>query len=356
MHISTIQVSSYSTLRQFLRWNTRLATPIGIGQLAAGLAMNLPALFWSGIILTAHVIWLFLILWWLRPGREQQTAVFLAIDYIVLALAIVLPVPIAMPVAQFLLVIALIVSLPALRPRLWVILIASALLSSAVIVLLARLVQLFPPIPIELELFFVASSLLAVLGLCALLIWQYHQRWMSSLQELTESHAQLEHARADLEVQVDQRTLELRTTLDEQRRQAHELVEALESGKRLGDLVRELEIPIIPIDTEILVVPLVGAFDQNRADQLVERVLDQVERTRAREVLLDVTGVPVIDTQAAQTLLRCADSTRLLGAQTILVGIRPDVAQALVSLGVDLKRLQTFASLQQGLESRLSVE
>ncbi len=107
--------------------------------------------------------------------------------------------------------------------------------------------------------------------------------------------------------------------------------------------------PIIPVTRDALVVPLVGAIDSSRAGQLLDDLLTMIERMRARTIFLDVTGVAIVDTQVAASLLQIAAAARLMGAEAVLVGIRPEVAQTLVGLGVDLETIHTVASLQEGL-------
>jgi len=161
--------------------------------------------------------------------------------------------------------------------------------------------------------------------------------------------ADLDHANAVLEARVAERTDELAGALAAQRAQAAELQASLERQQALNELVNALSLPIIPVRADVLVAPLVGNLDAARADQLISSVLEQIERRRARAIILDVTGVAVVDTYLAQAILRTAEATRLLGAQTVLAGIRPEVAQTLVSLGADLSQLRTVATLQDGL-------
>jgi rsbT co-antagonist protein RsbR len=98
-----------------------------------------------------------------------------------------------------------------------------------------------------------------------------------------------------------------------------------------------------------MVMPLIGAIDSRRAQQVLETLLEGISSTRAAIAILDITGVPVVDTQVANTLLRAAHTARLLGTQVILTGIRPEVAQTLVGLGADLSSIITYASLQRGI-------
>jgi rsbT co-antagonist protein RsbR len=111
----------------------------------------------------------------------------------------------------------------------------------------------------------------------------------------------------------------------------------------------ELSTPLIPISDNTVVMPLVGAIDSRRAQQVIEGLLVGIVETRAQIAILDITGVPVVDTQVADALLRAAQAVKLLGARVVLTGIRPEVAQTLVGLGVDLTGIVTRSTLQSGI-------
>ena len=113
--------------------------------------------------------------------------------------------------------------------------------------------------------------------------------------------------------------------------------------------LRELSTPLIPIDDTIVVMPLIGNIDAMRAQQMLEALLFGVVERQAETAILDITGVPVVDTQVADALLRAARAVALVGAQVILTGVRPEVAQTLVGLGADLGGLVAQSSLQAGI-------
>jgi rsbT co-antagonist protein RsbR len=115
-------------------------------------------------------------------------------------------------------------------------------------------------------------------------------------------------------------------------------------------MLDELSVPVIQIWEDILLLPLVGAIESRRAAQVMENLLESVGRTSAQIVIIDITGVPVVDTSVASYLIRAVQATQLLGCQSILVGISPEIAQTLVGLGVDFSRITTRATLQNGLE------
>jgi rsbT co-antagonist protein RsbR len=114
-------------------------------------------------------------------------------------------------------------------------------------------------------------------------------------------------------------------------------------------MLHELSTPVIPFSEEVLVMPLIGSIDTRRAQQALETLLSSIATSRARIAILDITGVPVVDTQVANALLRAAQAVSLLGAQVVLTGIRPEVAQTIVGLGVSLEGVVTRSSLRSGI-------
>jgi rsbT co-antagonist protein RsbR len=106
---------------------------------------------------------------------------------------------------------------------------------------------------------------------------------------------------------------------------------------------------VLPISATTLIMPLVGALDSARLQQVQEQALQAIERATARRLVLDITGVPLVDSQVAQGLLAVVQAARLLGAEAVLVGVRPEVAQTVVGLGLTLPGLRTYADLQTAL-------
>ncbi len=117
--------------------------------------------------------------------------------------------------------------------------------------------------------------------------------------------------------------------------------------------IQELSAPLIPIYRGVLVLPLVGTIDSRRAATIMQTLLDGVARRGALVVLLDITGVPVVDTGVAHHLIQAARAVRLLGAEIVVVGISPESAQTIVQLGLDLSTLLTRADLQAGFANAL---
>lgn len=113
--------------------------------------------------------------------------------------------------------------------------------------------------------------------------------------------------------------------------------------------LRQLGAPIIPLKSNALAMPLVGALTPERAMLVTETLLHAVTEKAAEYVILDVTGVPAVDHEVADGLLRVAQAVRLLGAEVALTGMQPAVARALVELGVDMSKFVTKADLQGGI-------
>lgn len=111
----------------------------------------------------------------------------------------------------------------------------------------------------------------------------------------------------------------------------------------------ELSTPLLVIADQIVLMPLIGAIDSHRAYRAMEELLQGVAANHARVVILDISGVPIVDTQVAGVLIRAAQAVRLLGAQVIVTGIGPDIAQTLVSMGITLGDIVTQARLQSGV-------
>jgi len=113
--------------------------------------------------------------------------------------------------------------------------------------------------------------------------------------------------------------------------------------------MNQMSVPILPLTATALVLPLVGVLDSTRLHILQERLLHSLETAGVRHVILDITGVPLVDSQVAQGLIKASQAARLLGAEVVWVGIRPEVAQAIVTLGIHLDGVITYSTLQSGI-------
>jgi rsbT co-antagonist protein RsbR len=115
-------------------------------------------------------------------------------------------------------------------------------------------------------------------------------------------------------------------------------------------LIEQIAVSVIQVWEGVLLLPLVGVIDTHRANRILESMLEAISRHQARVMILDVTGVPLVDTSVAGYIIRSIQASQLLGCESVLVGISPHIAQTLVQLGIDFGHITTRATLQQGLE------
>lgn len=203
-----------------------------------------------------------------------------------------------------------------------------------------------------------AASILPTFILIIAILSLFLDRFGTSLRNaLTTTQAreqELEKLRASLESTVAERTTSLQQALAAGERRERQLALALEDLSASQEAFRELSAPVIPVLPGVLVAPLIGVLDSLRATELTSNVLAMVEREHAHHVIFDITGVPLVDTHVAQVLLQTTLAVRLLGAQAFLVGIRPEVAQTLVALNLDMGALRSFSTLRDAIGALLA--
>jgi rsbT co-antagonist protein RsbR len=147
--------------------------------------------------------------------------------------------------------------------------------------------------------------------------------------ELAESHASLEQEMA-ARIQVEQERAQLQQ-----------------------QLIRELSTPIIPVLEQIIVMPLIGSIDDARARDIMRALLEGIRQHRAKVVILDITGVPLVDSGVVAHLNKTIQAARLKGARTIITGISDAVAETIVDLEIDWSKTDTLSDLQTGLLAAL---
>jgi PAS domain S-box-containing protein len=139
---------------------------------------------------------------------------------------------------------------------------------------------------------------------------------------------------------------------------ARDITEQKKMREALAERAKEIldvSTPVLQVWEGVVVAPFIGTLDTQRAQQFMERLLDKIVQTNSAVALLDVTGVPAIDTRTAQHLIETITSVRLLGAQAILTGVRPAIAQTLAHLGINLADVVTRSSLAAGLRVALDI-
>ena len=116
------------------------------------------------------------------------------------------------------------------------------------------------------------------------------------------------------------------------------------------EAIRELSTPVLQVRERLLILPIIGVLDGQRARQLTEQLLRGIRANRAKVVVIDITGVPTIDSTVANHLVQTVEASRLMGASVIITGLSSEIAQTLVTLGVDLSKMNAVGDLQGGIE------
>jgi rsbT co-antagonist protein RsbR len=116
------------------------------------------------------------------------------------------------------------------------------------------------------------------------------------------------------------------------------------------EAIRELSTPVLQVRERLLILPIIGVIDPHRARQLTEQLLRGIRANRAKVVVIDITGVPSVDSGVANHLVQTVDASRLMGATVIVTGLSSEIAQTLVTIGVDLTKMRTVGDLQGGIE------
>src|SRR5215204_2343933 len=116
------------------------------------------------------------------------------------------------------------------------------------------------------------------------------------------------------------------------------------------EAIRDLSTPVLQVRERLLILPMIGAIDAHRARQLTEQLLRGIRANRAKVVVVDITGVPTIDSTVANHLVQTVEASRLMGASVIITGLSSEIAQTLVTIGVDLSKVNAVGDLQGGIE------
>ncbi len=175
------------------------------------------------------------------------------------------------------------------------------------------------------------------------------------IRERERAQESLERAYADIEEQVEERTAQLKQEVAERERAQEESArlqqEVIVAQQRA---IQELSTPIIPVMDNIIVMPLIGSVDTFRAGYITRALLAGIREHRAKVVILDITGVPIVDTAVASHLNKTVHAARLKGARTIVTGISDEIAETIVDLGIDWSWIETLPDLRTGLAVALS--
>ncbi len=197
-------------------------------------------------------------------------------------------------------------------------------------------------------------SMMMALALVMVLLEYFHRFQMRTMEaerqasmELAQTRDLLEEYNQTLEHKVQQRTAELQESIERREQLQQQIIAAQQLA------IQELSTPIIPIMDRIIVMPLIGMVDSQRTKDTMRALLAGISQHRAKVVILDITGVPVVDSGVAAHLDKTIQAARLKGARTIITGISDAVAESIVDLGIDWSEIETLADLQTGLLAAL---
>lgn len=174
-------------------------------------------------------------------------------------------------------------------------------------------------------------------------------------EELKRANRRLERerqARADAEMIAERTTRELYQSVETLKRSKAEIERVKEVWQRE---VLELSTPVVQVWDKVVALPIVGTLDTDRAQRMMETLLEEVVRVGAEIAILDISGVPMMDTAVAQHIIKTVQAGRLMGIQTIVSGIRPETAQTIIGLGIDWSAISTRASLRDALKLAFQV-
>jgi DNA-binding LacI/PurR family transcriptional regulator/anti-anti-sigma regulatory factor len=169
-------------------------------------------------------------------------------------------------------------------------------------------------------------------------------------RERERAKVALERAYSEVEQQVQERTAELQREITVRERLQQEVIEAQKRA------IAELSTPVIPVLARVIIMPLIGSIDSLRARDITRALLAGISQHHAKVVILDVTGVPLIDSGVANHLNKTIQAARLKGTRTIITGISEAVAETIVDLGIDWSHIETMSDLQTGLRAVLTSE
>ncbi|ABX06957.1 STAS domain-containing protein [Herpetosiphon sp.] len=281
-----------------------------------------------------------------QRGRTPQAMLLVATAMLGSSLMMALSNPFALPVILMMPILALILAMLYLEQKMARVLSVVAWLCMLLATILAYNVNLFnQAVMPSMEISdFVGLAVLA--GIAFLVLNLFQSRLRNNFLKATQAQKELLQAQSVMEQQIIERT----STLSQLQQTNAEQTRLLAEVEHQRLIIRNLSVPILPIDQRTLVLPLVGSLDQQRLDDVRNQALQTISQFKARYLVLDITGVPLIDDQIALSLVRIIEALKLLGAKTILVGVRPDVAASLASGNLQLGSVTSAATLQEGLD------
>ena len=159
----------------------------------------------------------------------------------------------------------------------------------------------------------------------------------------------------DVEMGINLMIQSLKAEQEKTEQAFEELQHKVDTIQKQQLAIQELSTPVIEIWDKVITLPVIGIVDSKRSEEMMESLLDKVVKTQSKCVIIDITGVDVVDTKTADHFIKMVKAVRLLGAECIITGINPDIAQTLTSIGVDMTQIKTMRSLQNGLKESFKI-
>lgn len=335
-------------LIRLLRWGTVVCLFLIAAYASVAWGFNLPQFFYlAGAVIVTFAVLLVAQLWLLDLPQAVMALLFVVGIGDMTVLTVVTPE--LLPISCVTMMVLLVMIQSSVSPSHFRWYTGAVVIASSIFCLIAGSARLYAPLPTAATVIvnlLVTSSLLLIAGL---VLWQTSTRVGALLDDLRASNGELLAARDGLEAQVAARTADLQRALAEVEERAAAQASLLTEVERRDEVIRELSVPLLPVQDDTLVLPLVGVLDADRLAAMQERTLHALEQTPIRRLIIDITGIPVVDTQVALGLIQLGQAARLLGVAVALVGISPEVAQTVVGLGLDLRSLPTFLDLHRAL-------
>ena len=333
-HTKATPAPTPATQADRLRQSLNLLQPVlivfGLLDALIGVAFGHTPAIISGAAATGCGILLFVARAQLQRAAVRAALATICGGLLALALVVVLVEPEGYSTAVLLPLLVIAIALPYVRGRDLSVLMIICWIEIAVITLIGRYVRLFPDPP-ALILFLHYSSALAVFGMLLLLLWQF-----SSRLDETLAYSQVANA-------------ELQAILSEMEARAVNQARLIHENDRQRATIRDLSVPILPIGQATLLLPLVGELDAVRLEFVRDQALKAIHHSSARTLLIDITGVTMLDQQVANGLIVLGQAAGLLGVEVALVGVRAEAANILVGLNIDVARLRTYRDLEVAL-------
>jgi rsbT co-antagonist protein RsbR len=323
------QATQRARLQQFLTWITPIV--FGFALLYGGIGAvfgDLPTMI-SGAIILGYGF-LLLVAWaQFRQQRVQAAVLIICVGPLMAALAITVFQPPLYPNFGVVPLLVVAIALQHLRGAHLRGLLFACWAVTVAIVLTGEFMPFQSQLPPWLLIGLRVSSLAATTGLVLLSLWQFGSQLAETLRQTQTANLALQSALAELETA---------------RAEAHARLLAENAAQRA--MIQELSAPVLPLNRTTMLMPLIGTLDRERLHLAQTQALTALHSSSARLLVLDITGVIAVDSEMAQGLIALSQAVQLLGAEVALVGIRAEVAHAMINLGINVQGLRTYRSLE----------